>query len=172
LYFEVFGRHLLEDLGPLVTRDVGEVLLLPLLHLLQTLEASSTFFATQIGLLVRSASEMASLGRESIVHFTIADLEIDEGEVGVVFEVGHFDALDGGVEVADDALQQIVRHRPGHLDAFELRRHGGGFEEADPDGQIQLVVGVLEMTMGVLVTGSSVRPPTVISMKLSRLISL
>src|SRR5262245_50436032 len=31
LVLEVFGRHLLEDLGPLVARNVGEVLLFPLL---------------------------------------------------------------------------------------------------------------------------------------------
>src|SRR5215813_2496875 len=34
-----------------------------------TLEASRTFFATKIGLLVRKAREIASLGRESITTF-------------------------------------------------------------------------------------------------------
>jgi hypothetical protein len=46
-----------------------------------------------------------------------------------------------------------VRHRAGHLDALELGRHGGRLEEADPDRQVQLVVGILENDDGRLGDG-------------------
>ena len=37
-----------------------------------------------------------------------------------------------------------MSHRPGHGDALDLGGHGGRFQQADPNRQIELILGIFE----------------------------
>src|SRR5437879_8708548 len=74
----------------------------------------------------------------------VAELEVEDGEEGVVLEGGHHDLAHLGLERLEDVLDQVVRHRPGGGDLLELQRDGVGLEDADPDRQRALVVFVAQ----------------------------
>jgi hypothetical protein len=50
-----------------------------------------------------------------------------------------------------------VRHRPRHLNAFQLGCDGGGLEQADPDGQIQFILVVPQDDDGAITDDTRIR---------------
>ena len=57
-------------------------------------------------------------------------------------------------------------HRPRCVDVLDLERDRVGLEDTDPNGQDPLVLLVTKITIGMLVTGSTVSPLIVISMSM------
>src|SRR5262249_2404269 len=123
LVLEVVRRHLLEDLGPLVARDVGEVLLLALVELLQHARG----LQDRLGHVDRTLGpqrQADGVGRPRVdLQLPIADAQVDEREVRVLAQLGHLDPLHCRLQLFEDGAQQVVGHRAGHLDALELGRH-------------------------------------------------
>src|SRR5947208_3727752 len=74
----------------------------------------------------------------------VAELEVQDGEEGIVLEVGHDDLEHLRLERLEDVLDEVVRHRPRRRDLLELQRNGVGLEDADPDRQRALVVVVAQ----------------------------
>src|SRR5262249_46372831 len=142
LVLEVVRRHLLEDLGPLVAGDVGEILLLALLELLEHARG----FEDRLGDVdraLRPQRQADGVGRARVdLELPVADAYVDQGEVGILAQLGDLDPLHNRFQLLEDRAQEIVGHRPGHLDALELRRHRRRLEETDPDRQVQLVVRI------------------------------
>ena len=70
--------------------------------------------------------------------------QVDERVERVLSQVGDDDLLDVRLEVADDVLQQVVRHRPRRRHVLHLQGDGVGLEDADPDREHTLTVLVAQ----------------------------
>jgi hypothetical protein len=97
-----------------------------------------------MGTRARTASAIASLGRESISTARPFIWDDDAGVEDVLREVGDDDSVDRAAEVADYRLHEVVRERPGGADALQLHRDRLGLVGADPDRQVALAVDLFE----------------------------
>ena len=107
-------------------------------------ESAITSSAAKIGAPTRTASAIASLGRESISSSRPGDLQRDLGEEGVVAQLGHRDLRAADVELAEHVAEQVVRHRPRRRRALQLHQDRRRLGVADPDRQELVAVGGLE----------------------------
>ena len=57
------------------------------------------------------------------------------GDEGAVFEVGDGDGFEGGAEPFDGGGEEVVGHGAWEFHAFEAASYGGGFDDADDDGE-------------------------------------
>src|ERR1035437_2031616 len=163
LVFEILGRHPLEDLGPFVARHTGEVLIRSLLFALRLVELAGSFehFLGHVDGRLGAQRQRDRVARPRIYfeRLAVARLDLNPREVGVFAQLGDLGQLDCRAELGQQIAQQVVRHRALRLDPFELGGHRGGLERADPDVQVELVVGILEDDDGHLGRGVE-RDPT------------
>jgi hypothetical protein len=107
-----------------------------------------TASSTKIRAPERRARAIASEGRASSVSAPALRAQPQRGVERVVLELGDDDALEAAAQLLDHALEQVVRHRPRRLHALDLQRDRVGFEDADPDRQHALAVGLAEDDRG------------------------
>ena len=106
--------------------------------------SSITASAAKIGAPERTASAIASLGRESISSSAPLICERDLGVEGVVAQLRDGDLRDLRVEVAEDLGEQVVRHRPRGVGSLELHEDRRRLGMADPDREELVALGRLQ----------------------------
>src|SRR6516225_4237636 len=69
---------------------------------------------------------------------------MNKSVIGVLLKLRNFHRFNGTAHFTENILEQVVRHRPRHLDAFNFCSHGRGLQETDPNRQVKFIVRVLE----------------------------
>src|SRR6266851_2436860 len=145
---EIFGRHPLEDLGPFVARDAGEVLIRSLwltLRFVKLARGLEHFFGHVDGRLGAQCQRYrVTRARIYFEILALASLHLDAREIGALAQFSYLRGFDGGAELGEQIAQQVMRHRTLRLDSLELGGHRSGLERSDPDMQIELIVGILQ----------------------------
>ena len=85
-------------------------------------------------------------------------LDRDRREERVLAQLGHRDADDLDLELAEDVHEQVVRQRPRRGRALELHQDRRGLRMADPDRQEPFPSAVFSSTIGCFPTRSNDTP--------------
>src|SRR4029077_13555504 len=97
---EIFGRHPLEDLGPLVARDAGEVLIRSLWFALGFVELARGLehFLGHVDGRLGAQRQRYRVARSRIDFETLAlaSFHLDAGEISALAQFGYFRRLDSG----------------------------------------------------------------------------